>query len=164
MYQQPPQQYGERVVAVVPELKKMKLLGSWDLFALIATERRAIFCHITSDMVNQAIKEAQQKAKAEGKGFWDQWGAQLETSFFYTEKYKHMSPEEALRERPENYALDLSEISKVTLWQKTEKGNQVLKRIFWEVEFESKRGKEKYVVDLDPENALANAFGSKLRV
>ena len=76
----------------MPTLKKMKMLGAWDTFSLIATERRAIFCHITNDMVNQAIKEAQQKAKAEGKGFWDQWGAQLDVSFFYTEKYKHMPP------------------------------------------------------------------------
>ena len=39
-----------------------------------------------------------------------------------------------------------------------------MKRVFFEVEFESKRGKEKYVVDLDQTNALSAAFGSKLRV
>jgi len=49
---------------VIPTLKKMKFLGQWDLYAMIATDRRAIFCHITKDMVNQALKEAQEKAKA----------------------------------------------------------------------------------------------------
>jgi len=152
------------VISVIPTLKKMKFLGAWDTFALIITERRAIFCHITNDMVNRALKEAQEKAKAEGKGFWDQWGTQLDVSFFYTEKYKKMSPEEAIREQPDNFALDHSEISRVVLWQKTEPGKALLKRIFWEVEFESRRGKEKYVVDIDPKNALAAGFGSKLHV
>ena len=152
------------MISVVPTLKKMKFMGAWDTYALIITERRAIFCHITKEMVNQAVKDAQEKAKAEGKGFWDQWGAQLDTSFFYTEKYKRMSPEQAIREQPDNFTLEHSEISKVLLWQKTEPGNQVLKRIFWEVEFESRRGKEKYVVDLDPEAALTAGFGSKLHI
>lgn len=40
----------------------------------------------------------------------------------------------------------------------------MLKRIFWEVKFESHRGKEKYVVDIDPETALTAGFGSKLHV
>jgi hypothetical protein len=128
------------VISVVPTLKKMKFMGAWDTYALIITERRAIFCHITGDMVNKAIKESQEKAKAEGKGFWDQWGAQLDTSSFYTEKYKRMSPEEAIREQPDNFALEHGEISKVVLWQKTEPGNQLLNRIFWEVEFRVSAG------------------------
>jgi len=149
---------------VIPTLKKMKFLGQWDLYAMIATDRRAIFCHITKDMVNQALKEAQEKAKAKGEGFWGQWGAQLDTSFFYTMRYKQMSPEQAIREQPDNFALEHSEISRVRLWRKTdaEKG-AILKRIFWEVEFESRRGKDKYVIDdIDPEAELNAAFGSKL--
>lgn len=141
----------------------MKFMGAWDTYALIATDRRAIFCHITKEMINQALKAAQDKAKAEGGGFWDQWGAQLDTSFFYTQRYKHMSPEEAIREQPDNFAIENSQMRKVRLWRKTEQGKQLLKRIFWEVEFESNRGKEKYLIDdIDPEAEINAAFGSKM--
>jgi len=148
----------------VPTLKKMKFMGQWDLFAMVVTERRAIFAHITKDMVNQAIKDAQEKAKSEGKGFFGQWGAQLNTSFFYTQRYKHMSPEQVLREQPDNFAIEHGEITKVNVWRKTPPGQKgILKTMYWEVEIESRRGKEKYRVDdFDPEPELDAAFGSKI--
>jgi hypothetical protein len=165
MYQQPPQQYGERVVSVVPTLKKMKFLGQWDTYALMITDKRSIFCFITGEMVKQGIKEAQEAAKAKGEGFWGQWAAQLDTSFFYTQRYKQMTPEQAIREQPNNFAIDHGSMRKVVLWRKNhpnQKG-QILKTVFWEVEFESNRGKEKYTIDMiDPEQELAAGYGSKL--
>lgn len=163
-YAQAPPQQGERVVAVVPTLKKMKFMGQWDLYAMVATESRAIFAHITKDMVNQAVKDAQEKAKAEGKGFFGQWGAQLNTSFFYTQKYRQMSPEAVMREQPDNFAINLGDVRKVNVWQRTSSDKKaILKQLYWEVEFESSRGKEKYTVDDgDPNPALDAAFGSKV--
>ncbi len=39
----------------------------------------------------------------------------------------------------------------------------MLKKVFWEVEFESSRGKEKYVIDdADPEQELNAAFATKM--
>ncbi len=175
VYQQPPpqvvyvqaapQQSGERVLSVVPTLKKMKFLGQWDTYALMITERRSIFCHITKEMVNQGLKEAQAKAKAEGKGFWGQWGAQLDTSFFYTQKYKQMTPEQAIREQPDNFAIDHSDLARVRFWRRTHSGQKdaILKTVYWEVEFESRRGKEKYQIDMiDPTQELNAGYGSKL--
>ncbi len=163
-YVQAPPQQGERVIAVIPTLKKMKFLSAWDLYAMVATESRIIFAHITKEMVNQAIKEAQEKAKAEGKGFFGQWGAQLNTSFFYTQKYRQMTPEAVMREQPDNFAISLGDVRKVNVWQRTPAGQKgMLKQIYWEVEFESIRGKEKYTVDdSDPNPALNATFGSKV--
>jgi hypothetical protein len=148
-------------------MKKMKFLGQWDTYALIITERRSIFCFITGDMVKQALKQAQDEAKAKGEGFWGQWAAQLDTSFFYTERYKKMTPEQAIREQPNNFAIEHSDMRKVVLWRRNhpnQKG-QILKTVFWEVEFESSRGKEKYTIELvDPQQELAAGYGSKLHV
>ena len=90
-------------------------------------------------------------------------GAQLEMSFFFTQRYKQMSPEQAIREQPDNFAIEKSQIRKVRVWRKNESGKQLLKRVFWEVEFESSRGKEMYVIDdADPEQELNAAFASKM--
>jgi len=74
-----------------------------------------------------------------------------------------MTPDQALREQPDNFTIEHGDMRKVVLWQKTppsQKG-QILKTVFWEVEFESSRGKEKYTIDmLDPEQALTAGYGS----
>ena len=61
----------ERVIGAFL-LRKPKSLGRWDSYAAVLTTRRMIFAQITKDMVNRAVEEAKQRAKAEGKGFLGQ--------------------------------------------------------------------------------------------
>ena len=82
-----PQSYGETIVTTVSNFQKPKSFGRFDAYIILATAQNLILIQLTNDMVNRSIKEAQEKAKTEGKGFWGQWGAQLGTSFDYAAKY-----------------------------------------------------------------------------
>jgi hypothetical protein len=60
-----------------------------------------------------AVNQARDAAKAAGKGFMGQWGAQIGTSFNYHETYGRMSPDAILAETPGNFALERSGIQGV---------------------------------------------------
>ena len=68
-----PQQSGEATVGVIV-FRKMKSLGRYDSYAGVVTTERMIFAQLTADMLNQAAQQARDQAKAEGKGFFGQWG------------------------------------------------------------------------------------------
>ena len=76
----------EKILGIIPNVKKMKLTGQ-DTYAVVVTERRMILAQLTGEMLKQAAKEAQEKGKAEGKGFLDRWGDQLKATFTYSQKY-----------------------------------------------------------------------------
>jgi len=165
--QVPPAQPRERVIAVVPNMKKMKFMGSFDLYTMVVTEQRAIFAHITKDMADRALKEAQAKAKSEGKGFFDQWGAMLNTSFHYSEKYEAMEPEAVLREQHDNFDIEHNGITRIKCWKNRpparQKSNfELLNKYTYDIELETRQGKMKYTVDdHDPSSELSKGFGSK---
>jgi type 1 glutamine amidotransferase len=76
------------------------------VFSLIITDRRLIFAELTKEKITAMVNEARDTAKAEGKGFFGQWGAQLGTSYNYHEVYWQMAPDAALAENPGNYAIE----------------------------------------------------------
>ena len=67
-------------------------------------------------MVNKAIKMAQESAKAEGKGFFGQWAAQMGTSFDYAIKYTGWTKEQVLAEMPSAQIIPNSSVSKIELF------------------------------------------------
>ena len=64
-------------------------------------------------MMTAQIEQARTDAKAQGKGFLGQWGAQLGASGRHHEVYWRMPPEAALAESPGNFAIDRAAIEKV---------------------------------------------------
>lgn len=102
---------GEQILAVVGGLTLMS--GFMGLkqkpYTLIITERRLVFAEINRQRVTAAVTEARDSAKAEGKGFFGQWGAQLKSSTSYNDVYWQMSPDAALAEMPGNWAVERSE-------------------------------------------------------
>lgn len=96
----------DEIIGIVPNLKKSKMLGlSYDSFTLVVTPDSTIFAKITNDMLKQVVKESRDQAKAEGKGFFGQWGAQIKGSFRYAERYAGMSAQAALAEDKANFAI-----------------------------------------------------------
>lgn len=153
----------ERIVAIVPNLKKPKSFGRWDTYNLIVTERRCVFAMLTSDMLNRAIKEANEQGKSQGKGFMDRWGDQLQASMGYWRQYESIEPEKALRENKENFSVDLSAVKSayVNRKEKDGQGRNAVKIHYWEVVIETRSDKLKYESDGDPSNAVARAFGGR---
>lgn len=82
-------------------------------YTLVLTDRRMVFAQLTTAMTKAAVMEARDTAKAEGKGFMGQWGAQIKAGFTYSQRYLSMTPEQALAETPGNFAVENSAIRKV---------------------------------------------------
>lgn len=78
-------------------------------YTLIITERRLVFAEITKEKATAAVNAARDQAKAEGKGFFGQWGAQIASAGSYNDAYWRMSPDAALAETPGNWAIERSQ-------------------------------------------------------
>lgn len=128
---------GERIEVIVPNLKKPKSFGRWDVYNLIVTERRCIFAMLTSDMLNRAIKEANEQGKQQGKGFLD------------------------ARARKENFSFDRSAVKKAYVNHKDRpgQGKNAPKVHYWEVTIETTSEKYKFESDGDPSEQVTRAFG-----
>ena len=102
---------GERVLAVIGGLT---LVGGFmglkqKPYTLIITERRLIFAEISKEKVTATVNAARDAAKAEGKGFFGQWGAQIASAGSYNDAYWQMPPDAALAEMPGNWAVERSQ-------------------------------------------------------
>ncbi|MDZ4168284.1 MAG: zinc ribbon domain-containing protein [Coriobacteriia bacterium] len=89
-------------------------------YTMVLTDRRVVFARITGAMMKQLVADARDGAKAEGKGFFGQWGAQMSSYSAFAERYLEMSPDAALAETADNFAIDRSTITKASL--KTSEG------------------------------------------
>jgi hypothetical protein len=152
----------ERIVAIVPNLKKPKSFGRWDTYNLIITERRCIFASLTGDMLNRAIKEANEQGKADGKGFMDRWGDQMTATMGYWKRYESMEPETALRENKENFVIDLSAIKGTNVNRKIRQSNvkNAIRAYYWDVTIDTRGGKFNFESDSDPSEPMSRAFGT----
>lgn len=102
---------GEQILAVIGGLT---LVGGFmglkqKAYTLIITERRLVFVEITKEKTTAAVNAARDQAKAEGKGFFGQWGALIASAGSYNDAYWQMSPDAALAETPGNWAIERSQ-------------------------------------------------------
>ena len=87
---------------------------SSDLYHMVITDKRLIFALQTKeDQVND-VKKAREKAKQEGRNLLGQIGAQMATRS--GEKYLGTTPDLILLENPQNFALNIDEIVKVSVF------------------------------------------------
>jgi len=102
---------GEEILAVIGGLTLVAgFMGlKQKSYTLVITDRRLIFAELTKEKVAATVNAARDSAKAEGKGFFGQWGAQLKSSTSYSEAYWRMSPDAALAETPGNWAVERSQ-------------------------------------------------------
>lgn len=102
---------GEQILAVIGGLTLVAgFMGlKQKAYTLIITERRLVFAEITKEKTTAAVNAARDRAKAEGKGFFGQWGAQIASAGSYNDAYWQMSPDAALAETPGNWAVERSQ-------------------------------------------------------
>ncbi|MFZ7137249.1 MAG: zinc ribbon domain-containing protein [archaeon] len=153
----------EPVVGVIL-LRKPKSLGRYDTFSGILTNKRMVFAQMTSNMLKDAINQARAQAKAEGKGFFGQWGEQLKASASFAQRYYSMEPSIALNETPGNFDIQNTAVSEIKLSLKTF-GNSDNNQKEFEVEFKGSFGKYKFKMD-DNHNyveAFKQVFGDRLK-
>lgn len=105
----------ERTIAVIGNLTRASgFMGvKQKAYTLMITDRRLLFAELTKERMNAVLAQAKEEAKAQGKGFFGQWGAQLGGSMNQHQAYWQMSPEEALAEAPGNFEVDRGAIKEV---------------------------------------------------
>jgi hypothetical protein len=121
---------------------------------------------MTGDMVKQAVQQARDQAKAEGKGFFGQWQEQLHASFGYAQRYLTMAPPAILAENPGNYAVDNSTVREVKIKLKEiMNGGNVQSREF-EMEVHSASGKVEFKMDERNEyvDLLKRVYGDRVKM
>jgi hypothetical protein len=115
-------------------------------------------------MLKDAINQARAQAKAEGKGFFGQWGEQLKASASFAQRYYSMEPSVALKENAGNFDLQNTAVSEVKLSLKT-LGNPDNNQKEFEVEFKGSFGKNKFKMDENHNylEALKQVYGDKVK-
>ena len=155
----------EKLVGVVPLVRKQKSFGRMDTYTLILTDSRMVFAQLTNDMMKQAAAEAQRKGKEEGKGFFARWGDQLQACMRFADRYWEMSPEAALGETKGNFTLPNSSIRKIKV-SATAGDDDDTRPSGAELKIEAATGKYEFRVDGNPgsvKDALRGVFGELVR-
>jgi hypothetical protein len=157
----------EKMLGLIPVLRKPKSFGRWDTYALIITDQRTIFAQMTANMLKEAAAEAQRKGKEEGKGFFSRWADQLKATMAYSNRYWDIPPDEALGENPGNFAIPNQEIRQIRIKQKSQASwGQEVDQAITEIRIESVGKKETYNVDMysqDMVNMLKGIFGDRVK-
>ena len=102
----------EPVLGVVPGVELRKGLSAQS-FNLVLTPYRLVFARLTSQMLRDAAAQAKQGAKAQGKGFFGQWGAVAGANGWICERYRHTPVEAILREHGDSFALPIQQVRRV---------------------------------------------------
>jgi len=105
----------EPVLGIVPGVDYRKGLFSSKSYNLILTSQRIVFARLTSDMLKCASRRAKEQAKAQGKGFFGQWGASMGAHKALAERYHQMTVEEILREHGDNFFVLNQHVRKVNV-------------------------------------------------
>jgi hypothetical protein len=87
-----------RIIAMLPQARKMKMMGLYDTYTMVFTAGQIIFAILSNDVLkNNAIK-AQANGKAEGKGFMRRMDDQVRSSGNVGERYTEMAPGQIVAE------------------------------------------------------------------
>ncbi len=102
----------EHVVSVIGMVTRKTGLFSSELYHMVITDKRLIFALQTKEMQSEDVKKAKDEVKQKGGNFLKQIGAQMSTRF--GDKYIGASPDLILAENPQNFAIDLNQVVKVS--------------------------------------------------
>ncbi|MBN1858299.1 hypothetical protein JW848_03735 [Candidatus Bipolaricaulota bacterium] len=152
----------EVVLCAVP-VRKVKLLGMPESFALVVTNQRTILIPLTSEMLKKAVIDARDEAAAEGKGMMGKWTAQMKASLGYTSRYLAMEPDEILRQNPKHQVLGNDSLTKVRIRMRQDVNRNMT---LWYLTMQSPAGKTKYELQSrtkDLVNALKQAYGNRFK-
>jgi hypothetical protein len=143
--------------------KREKSFGRWETYNGVMTSQRLILAQMTNDMMKAAIQQARDQAKAEGKGFWGQWGDQMKATYGYSRKYLSMEPSAILAETPGNFELGNGTISEIKLHEQFKREEQGVYE--FKVEIHSSAGKYEFLMDQNGDyvNLLKQVYGERVK-
>jgi hypothetical protein len=163
----PPPRVANKVITMLPQAKKMKMMGLFDSYTICFTDRQTIIAKLTNDVVKDVVKKSQEQSKSEGKGMFARVGAQMKAFYNAHLRYLEMTPEQILVENPANIALENAAINVVKIKRGFEAGGEDGPGDeYVEVEFESSGNKYKYRVSLEYKDVyemLERFFPGKIR-
>jgi len=112
----------ERVISIIPNVTlHAGFMGfASKQFTLVLTDQRVIFARVTTAMMQEAVADASDGAKAQGKGLLGQLGARMSAHSVFAKRYLEMPTSQILAETDGNFAVDRSTITKTKV--KTETG------------------------------------------
>jgi hypothetical protein len=155
--------YGPEPVVGVMIFRKPKSLGRYDSYTAALTNQRLIIARLTDQMIVEAANQAREHAKAEGKGFFGQWGDQLKSTFGYARKYLTMTPEAILAETPGNFGIYNKMINQINIKTKFNRNQNTLDML--RVEINSTAGKFEYEIQEDSDyiKLLKQVYGDRVK-
>jgi quercetin dioxygenase-like cupin family protein len=103
----------EPIAGVIPALQRRKGLLGYQSFNLIVTPRRLVFTLMTQQMMNDAVRQANDEAKQQGKGLLARMAAQMGWLNVVVRRYASMPVDMALAEQPDNFFVLTSQMRKV---------------------------------------------------
>jgi hypothetical protein len=107
----PPQDtYGELLLGIIPSVSRKKGMMGVEGFNIIVTRRRMIFALMTNEMM-----KGEAKKNSKGGGFLGGMLNYATIGYTFYKRYLNMTPDAALAENPQNFAVDLSQIKKVKI-------------------------------------------------
>jgi hypothetical protein len=140
---------------MLPNAKKMKMMGLFDAFTVIFTADRVIFAKLTNEVIKDVIRQSQERSKAEGKGMFARIGAQMKAFYSASSRYLSMSPEQILAEDKNNFALPHAAIYSLKLKRGLSPGDEDGPGDpYIDVEWESQSGKYKFRFDQEEKDLL----------
>ena len=104
----------DHVISVIGMVTKKTGMFSSELYHMVITDKRLVFALQTKEMQHQDVNSARGQAKQQGKNFLGQIGAQMSTRS--GEKYLGISPDLILSENPQNFAVNLDEVVKISTY------------------------------------------------
>jgi hypothetical protein len=159
----------EKVIGVIPLARTKTGMFSTKTYTLVVTDLRLIMAEATSQVMKALTEEARAAKKAEGGGFFGQWGAQIAASLHYADRYLAMDPEAIVAETPGNAVLTPSEVRGIKVERRTERNDDGPNRDYLRVTIESTSGKRVFNTDnedprVDEARALlATTFGTLVK-
>ena len=117
-------------------------------------------------MVKNAALQAKEQAKAEGKGFFGQWGDQIQGFYKFAQRYLSMDPNNALAETPGNFAAENAGIREIKIHTKDEYRGGDYYRSEYRVEIKLAQGTYEFRMDENNQatNLLKQIFGERMKI
>jgi len=154
----------EPIIGVVPGVQRRKGLLGYETFNLVVTPERLVFALMTQQMINDAVRQAQEEAKRQGKGLLGRIAAQMGWLDIMSERYRTMPVEQALAENPNSFFIPNNQIRQVKAerrenrQQHTHSDHLIIEATSGKYEFELKSGSPEDVREL-----LARVLGAVVR-
>jgi hypothetical protein len=101
-----PPAYGENRIGIMPGISRKKGFMGMEVYNAIVTDQRIIFATQTNQMVRD-------EAKKDRGGFFANMAGAVTAGYNIWKRYETMTPEQALRENPQNFAIAMNQIRRV---------------------------------------------------